>query len=194
MPRVESSALDPSSAEAFVLAEQAFRAKLPSLIALSSQEEVAQAIDEAAGSLVEVSVPDKSFCPAGYVLETRPGTKPQPNGCGPARYTRFAEIATKTLPQPITACCNIHDIEYDTCGTSKKDADSRFFGCLNTVFTVTPSLGGSFPGFAAVMYAGVRLGGGSAFASAQAARCQCRKGTQVSQINTNTPKVVRASP
>ncbi len=127
---------------------------------------------------------DVSFCPNPYKLQDIPGTKAQFDGCGSEVRGGWVQGILSDLPASITACCNAHDIGYDTCGVSRQTIDSRFRVCLANAVN---SLGAIYAPLPATMHAAVRLGGSEPFLEAQKRRCYCKNGNSISRINVDVP-------
>jgi hypothetical protein len=111
------------------------------------------------------------------------------NGCGP--YGKeilkgkglITAVGTLSLPDEFQPCCKDHDIDYTTCGTSKKDADEKFKNCLEGVCEADPSLHlCASRAKLTWMQVWKRKGGVKAFANKQNINCggSCKKKTKPS--------------
>lgn len=67
-------------------------------------------------------------CPNGAPPKPNKNHKPESNGCGSFGLEKVYQEFFAT-PQ-ITACCDVHDICYDTCNSDKEKCDLEFKRCL----------------------------------------------------------------
>uniref|UniRef100_A0A5S6R5F8 Group XIIA secretory phospholipase A2 n=1 Tax=Trichuris muris TaxID=70415 RepID=A0A5S6R5F8_TRIMR len=121
---------------------------------------------------------DVYACPAGTRLTTNNSAPlPSSNGCG----TYGVTIPRPLLPM-ITACCDVHDLCYSTCGVRRRVCDRQLNFCFDRVCaSVTqqpPRFLDSDPDACWVMArlfdALVKNLGCRAFLKAQAMHCYCR--------------------
>jgi secretory phospholipase A2 len=108
-------------------------------------------------------------CKVGSPVQN-PDHKPSFNGCGSyGIHIDFNRCAY------LTACCNAHDLCYDTCLTSRDECDNSFRECnSNPVQFLDKDTKGLCTATGEAMYFAVRLAGCSAFKNAQANACICQ--------------------
>lgn len=107
-----------------------------------------------------------------------PGHVNIPNGCGRQGGTQFPN---RWGFADFGSCCNAHDNCYGTCNNAKGGCDNSFLGCLsNACFDAYPIFPPIFTllrnnclAAAGAYFAGVRIGGGGAYNTAQAGACDC---------------------
>jgi secretory phospholipase A2 len=83
-------------------------------------------------------------------------------------------MKVQTTPEMVP-CCDVHDICYDTCGSSKKKCDEDFQACLLKT-CVVPSFGTKedCENTASVLSVGVNAFGCAAFKRSQKKACHCQ--------------------
>ena len=75
-------------------------------------------------SLCFAQQPCKFSCPKGKTKIPNPNHVPTSNGCG------AGGLLVSVDKYNFTACCDIHDICYDTCNNERNDCDKAFGECL----------------------------------------------------------------
>lgn len=83
------------------------------------------------------------------------------NGCGPDSLPRFSALLNNLSGSFTRSACNTHDIEYGTLGISRAEADNNLYNALGLASWAEA------PGVATAFWSAVRLGGSSAYDSAQ---------------------------
>ncbi|XP_077496821.1 group XIIA secretory phospholipase A2-like [Amblyomma americanum] len=134
--------------------------------------------------LITAMVPSTSTAhPGGGVLDCRfqcPGSlKPSPrplhrrssNGCG----TEAFRLPASALPHPdFEACCNEHDLCYDTCLADKAQCDTSFDACMANICDTKVSSKDSCLSTAGLFTTMTKNLGCEAFLESQKQACVCR--------------------
>lgn len=110
------------------------------------------------------------ICLTGHPVP-RAGYQSSSDGCG----SQGAKVPVELCPY-MTACCDVHDICYDTCGASQKVCDDKLYACLSdntSLSQLTPDNKLECQTEAALMYLGVRLLGCEPFFKSQNSSCDC---------------------
>lgn len=113
-------------------------------------------------------------CPAGQVAVQHRTRVPESNGCSkPAGISIGGE-------EDFTACCDLHDVCYESCNVDKQFCETQFASCLQNLCR-TAFAHNKGCSQAAQMYAmGTTMFGGSGFATSQEEFCECVPKEEVS--------------
>jgi len=108
-------------------------------------------------------------CDNGGTAVDNPEHRPSYNGCG-----SYGVGIDFNKCGYLNGCCNLHDLCYDRCGTSRDRCDDEFRACTsNAPSTMIKDAKGFCSAAGETMYYLVRLAGCSAFKSAQKNACIC---------------------
>ncbi|XP_077495269.1 group XIIA secretory phospholipase A2-like [Amblyomma americanum] len=110
-------------------------------------------------------------CPASLKPSPRPLHKRSANGCG----TEAFRLPASALPHPdFEACCNEHDLCYDTCLADKAQCDRSFDACMARICDTKVSSKDSCVSTASLFTTMTKNLGCEAFLKSQEQACVCR--------------------
>uniref|UniRef100_A0A023GAG0 Putative salivary phospholipase a2 n=1 Tax=Amblyomma triste TaxID=251400 RepID=A0A023GAG0_AMBTT len=110
-------------------------------------------------------------CPATLKPSPRPLHKRSSNGCG----TEAFRLPASALPHPdFEACCNEHDLCYDTCLSDKAQCDRSFDACMARICDTKVAVKDSCISTAGLFTTMTKNLGCEAFLKSQEQACICR--------------------
>jgi secretory phospholipase A2 len=108
----------------------------------------------------------QQHCPTGSRNVQKLEPMPESNGCS----TMGIKVGGE---EDFTACCDLHDACYQTCGVSQQKCDSDFGKCMNHLCDSLFSTNKQCRGAAQMYHMGVSMFGGGGYQDSQELACTC---------------------